>query len=131
MDEERQIRGRPVLAEGQPRPRREQLPVVACANRPVGVQALGALQRAAGNRAVTRVLAGACPPAVPVQRQPGARLMPPRTQRWQFDEPYKGQAVMHRTTTIEATAWAETKPASPRILYRREVELKTSDGITV
>ncbi len=38
---------------------------------------------------------------------------------------------MHRTTTIEATGWAEVGPARPRISYRREVELETADGITV
>jgi hypothetical protein len=37
---------------------------------------------------------------------------------------------MYRTTKIEATAWAETGPAPPRISYRREVELQTIGGIT-
>ncbi len=97
---------------------------------PVSAQRIAALQRAAGNGAVARLI-GLADSSLPVQRQPAPRTLPPRTQRWHTEEPYKGRAVMRRTTTIEATAWAEVGPAQPRISYRREVELQTTDGITV
>jgi hypothetical protein len=88
------------------------------------------LQRAAGNRAIAGVFTEARP-AVSVQRQPEQRVLPPMTHRWEeMDEPFRDQAAMSRTTKIEATAWAEVGPGSPRISYRREVELQTVDGIT-
>ncbi len=52
-------------------------------------------------------------------------------KQWEEKQKHGGEAVMHRTTTIEATGWAEVGPAPPRISYRREVELETVDGITV
>ncbi len=67
--------------------------------------------------------------SVSVQRQPKQRVLPPNTQRWGTEEPYRDKAAMYRTTKIETTAWAEVGPGPPRIAYRREVELQTIDGI--
>lgn len=130
MGEQRRIQAKPAVAVDQaslhrPRPRS-----AARVDGPVGARHLVALQRAVGNRAVAGLLAAAGT-SLPVQRQPGQRVLPPRTQRWKSEEPYKNVAVMRRTTSIEATAWAEIGPAAPRILYRREIELKTTEGITV
>lgn len=57
-------------------------------------------------------------------------MIPPDTHRWVEEEPFRDDAAMFRTTTIEVTAWAEVGPGSPRISYRREVELQTIDGIS-
>lgn len=65
-----------------------------------------------------------------VQREPPVRELPPRTMRWdEGPKAYRGRAVMARTTSIEATAWAEIGPGPPRIRYRRTVELETLEGI--
>jgi len=99
---------------------------------PTDPGAVAALQRAVGNRAVTRLLTGrASVRPTTVQRQPPQRTLAPQTQRWEVDEPYRGAATTHRTTRIEASGWAEVGPSTPRISYHREVELTTADGITV
>ncbi len=103
-------------------------------DRPVQPGTIAALQRAVGNRAVTRLLANrfGSGRTAAVQRQPPPqRTLPPQTQRWDVDEPYRGAAITHRTTHIEASAWAEVGPAVPRITYHREVELKTTGGISI
>jgi len=89
------------------------------------------LQRVVGNRAVTGLLTRG---PVALQRQPKTspprqREVPPNTQVWEFEEPYRATAAMIRMTKIEATGWGEVGPAPPRITYRREVELQTLDGI--
>ncbi len=103
--------------------------LAAQSGRPVRPQDVVSLQHAAGNRAVSRLLAEAGSLAS-VQRQPEQRVLPPATQRWDVEEPYRDQAAMYRTTKTEVTAWAEVGPGKPRISYRREVELQTVDGIT-
>lgn len=93
-----------------------------------GVLDILALQRRVGNRAVVSWLTDAT--AGVVQRQPGDRVLPPRTRRWDGEpEVFRGRAVLVRTTSIEATSWAEVGPGPPRIRYRRTVELETIDGI--
>ena len=94
-----------------------------------GPPQLMALQRFAGNRAVMDWLNGAGG-GPQIQRQPEARVTPPRTERWEDDVVYRGRAAMSRTTSVEATAWAEVGPGPPRIRYRRTVELQTLEGVT-
>ena len=141
MGEQRQFRqGAPSVRErtrprpGGPRPVDQDH--LSRPDRPLQPDEVARLQRSAGNRAVARLL-GRWGSDLPVQRQP-VRELPPRTKRWQEDnkqweenQKHGGEAVMRRTTTIEATGWAEREPAPPRISYRREVELETADGITV
>jgi Pre-toxin TG len=103
-------------------------PLTAQPGRPVRAQDVVFLQRSAGNRAVSRLLAETGY-LVSVQRQPKQRVLPPDTHSWEIEEPYRDQAAMFRTTKTETTAWAEVGPGPPRISYRRVVELQTIDGI--
>jgi Pre-toxin TG len=96
--------------------------------RPVHPDDVVFLQRAAGNRAVTRLLTRR-DPSVVVQRDLVKTDLPHNGRRWDDEETYKGTAAMFRTTEIEATAWAEVEAAPPRIRYRRDVNLQTIDGI--
>ena len=103
-------------------------PAMVGVARPVRPENVVFLQRTAGNRAVTRLLAQ--PDAsVLVQRDLVRTDLPHNGRRWDDDEAHKGTAAMFRTTEIEATAWAEVEAAPPRISYRRQVNLRTIDGI--
>lgn len=87
------------------------------------------LQRTAGNSAVQQLLLDSN--RAGVQRQPETRQLAPRTHAWPSEEALLGPTRMRRTTTVEATGWAEVGPAPPRVNYHREVDLTTEDGIHV
>jgi hypothetical protein len=96
--------------------------------RPVLPENVLFLQRTAGNRAVTRLLTQP-DPSVLVQPDFVRTELPHNGRRWDDEESHRGTAAMFRTTEIEATAWVEVEAAPPRISYRREVNLRTIDGI--
>lgn len=68
---------------------------------------------------------------VTAQRQPRQRERPPLTERWELEEKDQTQSTIRRTTTIEVTAWEEVGPGRPRVLYKREVDMTTVDGVKI